>query len=102
MSDSVYKVLTQPQWYALESDGEFTGSQDDLEDGFIHLSTIEQYNGVIDRFFKGIRPLYIVEFTAADFGDALKWESAKSGELFPHVYNRPLKQTEILGVEVLE
>ncbi|WP_020583627.1 DUF952 domain-containing protein [Endozoicomonas elysicola] len=100
MSDKVYKVLTQVEWSVLEDEGEFAGSKDDQDDGFIHLSTKDQYRGVIARHFKGIKPLYIVEFSTAGFGDALKWETAKSGELFPHLYHRSLLRTAVTGIEI--
>lgn len=102
MSDKVYKVLTQEQWSLLEDSGEFSGSSDDREDGFIHLSTKAQYPGVIVRHFHGIQPLYIAEFSVADFGDALKWEKSKSGERFPHLYHRLLHRTAVTGVEIHE
>ena len=87
----VYKVLTNAQWQQLETDGTFAGSEHDLRDGFIHLSTQSQLNYVINKYFKGTRPLHIIEFRQESFLEKLVWESNSQGELFPHLYGEPLR-----------
>ena len=51
---------------------------DDLRDGFIHLSTEEQVDGVIERYFSGQHPLYTAEFSGLNFLQILKWEISAS------------------------
>jgi len=48
----VFKVFTASQWNAFQESGQFSGSEDDLRDGLIHLSTKEQVDGVIERYFQ--------------------------------------------------
>ena len=97
MNDKVYKVFTDSEWKLFQNTGKFGGSADDLRDGFIHLSTEKQLAGVIERFFSGIHPLYIAEFSASDLHEGLKWEASASNEVYPHLYGAGLFATEING-----
>jgi uncharacterized protein (DUF952 family) len=95
MNYKVYKVFTESEWKIFQDTGKFEGSVDDLRDGFIHLSTKEQLAGVIERFFSGIHPLYIAEFSTSDFLERLKWEASASNDVYPHLYSAGLFATEI-------
>ena len=101
MKDRVYKVLTESEWKAFEKTGKFEGSADDLRDGFIHLSTKEQLAGVIQRFFPGIYPLYIAEFSASGLHETLRWEASASNEVYPHLYGAALFATEITSLDTV-
>jgi len=59
MQDKVFKILTESEWKECQETGQFEGSADDLRDGFIDLSTKEQVDEVIERFFSGQRSLCI-------------------------------------------
>lgn len=85
-SPVVYKVLRVREWAEFEASGRFAGSPDDVRDGFIHLSTEEQLEGTIQRHFAGEAGLVILVCEAAALGAALRWEAARSGALFPHLY----------------
>lgn len=78
--------------------GRFNGSADDLRDGFIHLSTKQQVAGVIDKFFSGVHPLYVAEFSGPGFIRRLKWEASLSNELYPHLYNSTLLGREVVSL----
>ena len=82
----VYKICTQDAWVAAVSEGAFTGSAVDLQDGFIHLSTGEQLAETARRHFSGQSDLVLVAFDAATLGGTLRWEPSRGGALFPHVY----------------
>ena len=97
MNESVYKVFRQAEWKTFQQEGHFRGSKDDLRDGFIHLSTQQQVNGVIERFFSGVRPLYVAEFTEPALLKKLKWEDSGSGELYPHLYGSDLQTADMTG-----
>ncbi len=90
MEDPVYKIFTESEWKDFQEKGRFKGSQTDLNDGFIHLSTKEQVEGVIERFFKGVRPLYVATFSSADLIQRLTWEYSGSKDLYPHLYHADL------------
>jgi uncharacterized protein (DUF952 family) len=102
MNDSVYKVFTRSEWSSFRETGRFGGSVDDLRDGFIHLSTKEQINGVIEKFFSGKHPLYVAEFSNPDFLKKLEWEATASNEVYPHLYGSELFVNEISNFNNLE
>ena len=86
MEERVYKVLHTPEWRSMQADGQFSGSLDDLRDGFIHLSTRDQLDGTIERHFAGERELVVLEIDARALSADLKWEPSRGGALFPHLY----------------
>lgn len=77
--------------------GFFRGSADDLRDGFIHFSTINQLEDTANRHFKGQKDLVLVSIATACLGDQLKFEVSRGGDLFPHLYGH-LPLTAVLRV----
>ena len=98
----VYKILRAEEWKIFEETGEFYGSKDDLKDGFIHLSKKEQVQIVLDKYFVDERPIYIVEFADEKMLSELVWEKARSGDIYPHLYNKPLEFSKKSNVQILE
>ena len=87
MTDTkIYKVLRAAEWADAQARNAFSGSPDDVRDGFIHFSTREQLDATIERHFAGERGLVVLEVDAAALGDKLKWEPSRGGALFPHLY----------------
>jgi uncharacterized protein (DUF952 family) len=91
----VYKVCSSADWCQAKRSGAFDGSPDDRRDGYIHLSTYDQLAGTLAKHFSGPdgrgRPgLLLIAFDADALGPSLKWEAARNGALFPHLY-APLK-----------
>lgn len=85
-ASTAFKVLTQQQWVDFEREHVFRGAPVDIADGYIHLSTAEQLEGTITKYFAGQTDLMIVEVDLIPLGDAIRWEKARGGELFPHIY----------------
>ena len=87
MSEAIaYKILTAAEMAALLGDGVFAGSTVDLADGYIHLSSAEQVDETAAKHFAGQDDLHIVAVRLGALGDALRWEPARGGALFPHIY----------------
>lgn len=84
----IYKVLRPEEWAALQRDGRFAGSPDDIRDGFVHLSCWTQVQVTLERHFA--RPedceVVLAVIPVAAIADALRWEASRSGQLFPHLY----------------
>jgi uncharacterized protein (DUF952 family) len=93
----VIKLLRADEWAVLQASGEFAGSADDIRDGYIHLSPPEQVAGTLAKWFAGEAGVTAVTFDADAFGSDLRWEPARGGILFPHLY-RPLRLTEVIAV----
>ena len=92
----VVKLLRASEWAALQADGTFAGSADDVRDGYIHMSTPDQVAGTAAKWFAGEAGVMAVTFDADALGD-VRWEPARGGMLFPHLY-RPLRINEIMSV----
>jgi uncharacterized protein (DUF952 family) len=84
--DVIFKLCSAGAWAAAQASGTYTGSDDDLRDGFIHLSTREQLAGTLAKHFAGQADLVLVEVDAGALGDALRFEPSRGGALFPHLY----------------
>ncbi len=86
MSETAFKVLTAGQWAQFEAEAVFSGASVDHIDGYIHLSTADQLQGTLDKHFAGEAELVIAEIDLTVLGDTVRWEAARDGALFPHVY----------------
>lgn len=84
---SLYKILTPDQWTALQRDGSTSGSPLDQRDGFVHFSTRAQLQGTLDLHFKDAGPLILAQVPLGSLNsESVKWEPARDGSLFPHLY----------------
>jgi uncharacterized protein (DUF952 family) len=86
MGRAIFKVLTREQWAAAES-GEPVQAPVDVADGYVHFSTASQLQATLSKWFKGQEGCVLAAFDEEDFGPDLKWEKARGGDLFPHVYS---------------
>lgn len=85
-ASTAFKVLTVQQWTDFERERVFRGAPVDIADGYIHLSTAGQLETTIAKYFADRGELMIAEIDLACLGDAVRWEPARGGDLFPHVY----------------
>ena len=92
---TAYKILTTEQWAALNA-GTFEGAPIDQADGFVHLSTAAQLAETLDRHFGGQDDLVIAAIDLRLLRGAVRWESARHGQLFPHVY-APLTRDAVIA-----
>ena len=82
----VYKICSKSEWDKAVIENNYTGSEVDNKDGFIHLSTKEQLEETVLKHFKGQENLLIICFSVTKIEDKLKWEISRNQELFPHYY----------------
>lgn len=97
---TLYKIVPAALWREAERSGTFRGSPFDVKDGFIHFSTAKQVEDTAAKHFAGERDLLLVRVDAAILGAALKWEPARGGALFPHLYGE-LDLANVTHVEPL-
>lgn len=83
---SAFKILTAQQWADFERERVFHGATIDVTDGYIHLSTAEQLEATLAKHFAGQTGLIIVEVDLALLESDVRWEPAREGALFPHLY----------------
>ena len=87
MVDYIYKIFTKDQWIALLVNGVFEGAPADLADGFIHFSTANQVAATARKHFSGVEGLVLAAVSVGKLSaQALRWEPARGGDLFPHLY----------------
>jgi uncharacterized protein (DUF952 family) len=98
-SSIVYKITPRAEWETARRDGVYRGSKDDLRDGFIHFSTKSQVSTTLLRHFSGQHDLLLISFDAAQLGEALRFETSRDNQQFPHLYG-PLDPS--LAIEVVE
>lgn len=94
----IIKLLRADEWAAFQASGVFAGSADDLRDGYIHISAPDQVAATAAKWFADAPGLMALKLDAEALGDALKWEPARGGMLFPHLY-RPLRLDEVVTAQ---
>lgn len=86
MDKTIYKIVPRELWQEARSASLFKGAPVDLKDGYIHFSTAVQAVETARLHFAGQADLLLVAVDATLFGEALKWEASRGGDLFPHLY----------------
>ncbi|PYB77636.1 MULTISPECIES: DUF952 domain-containing protein [Rhizobium] len=86
MVKTIYKIVPQELWQEARKQGVFQGAPIDRKDGYIHFSTAAQAVETARLHFSGETDLLLVAVDAAVFGEALKWEPSRGGDLFPHLF----------------
>ena len=102
MSDRiVYKVMSAAELQQMQRDGVFHGSPADIADGYIHLSCGSQLPATLDKHFSGVNGLLLAAVDLSRLGDAVRWEPARGGQLFPHIHG-VLAMDAVVSVVTLE
>lgn len=83
---TIYKICPASAWREAERQGVYRGSTDDARDGFIHFSTAAQVAATAEKYFRGESGLFLIAVDADALGENLRWEPARGGDLFPHLY----------------
>lgn len=95
MSETLFKIFRPKEWRDFREVGVFAGSAHDLRDGYIHLSGGAQLRRTLAKHFPEDASVVVAEIDASRLNDALRWESAANGELFPHLY-APLRMEAVV------
>ena len=83
---SIFKIFRVDEWRKFSQAQIFTGSTDDVRDGFIHFSTEETLVGTLTKYFKDEAQIIIARVDNPAWGEHLKWEVSRGGAKFPHLY----------------
>jgi uncharacterized protein (DUF952 family) len=97
----VYKIMSAGELERLRRDGVFGGSPVDIADGYIHLSCGSQLAATLDTHFSGVDGLMLAAVDLSRCGDGVRWEAARGGQLFPHIYGC-LPAAAVVSVAPLE
>ena len=91
----IYKILRRAEWVAFRDAGATAGAPIDLTDGYIHFSTAPQVAETAAKYFASESDLVLLALDSTRLGPALRWEPARGGALFPHLY-RNLTLADVL------
>jgi uncharacterized protein (DUF952 family) len=94
----IYHLARHPDWEAALESGPYRGGATDRADGFIHFSTAGRLAESAALYCAGVADLMVVAVDAESLGAALRWEAARGGEAFPHLYG-PLPPEAVIWVE---
>jgi len=86
VTDIAFKLVDRAEWELARLDGAYAGSDVDLEDGYIHMSSTAQLAETARRHYAGRGDLLLIEVDLTGLGEALKWEASRGGDLFPHLF----------------
>ncbi len=82
----VCRIATPREWKEARRTGLLPLRDIDAQDGFLHLSSIDQVLGTANRHFDNENALLVLCAQTSSLGEALRWERSRGGELFPHLY----------------
>lgn len=91
----IYKIFRPAEWTQLQTGGETPGSPVDIADGFVHFSTASQVPETLAKHFSAEGQLILLACDAEAVAADLRWEPARGGTLFAHLY-RPLRMVDVL------
>jgi uncharacterized protein (DUF952 family) len=82
----IFHLARREDWVAAQGTGRYGGSSHDRSDGFIHFSTAETVSESAARHRAGETDLVLIAVDSKGLKGALRWEKARGGLLFPHLY----------------
>jgi uncharacterized protein (DUF952 family) len=82
----IFHMAKTAEWDAAQSTGSYQGADEDRVDGFIHFSTATQVKESAKKHRTSEPNLILVACNSDALGHNLKWEKARGGKLFPHLY----------------
>ena len=82
----IYKILNKEDLKKAKSNGAYSGSSKDIEDGYIHFSSQEQVEGTLKKYYSDEKNLILLKVETLKL-DHLVWEQASDGNFFPHLYS---------------
>lgn len=85
----IFKIMHPEAWAQFRREGQTDGSALDRQDGYIHFSTAAQLPGTLAKHYAGAGELVLAEVPLTALSEQiLRWEAARGGALFPHLYGR--------------
>jgi len=91
----LFHITTRVAWNRSQAAREYRAPSLDTE-GFIHLSTEEQWRHTLHRLFRGVADLVILRIDPQLVDAEIRFEPA-DGEVFPHLYG-PLPTDAVINL----
>lgn len=92
----IYHIVLPDDWQAFDT--EIYRAKSLEVEGFIHCSFAGQLDGVIKRYYKGVKELVILEIDSDKLMSRVLREASTNNEIYPHVYG-PINRDAIVAVK---
>ena len=83
----IFHVCRNEEWNSAIEIGLYSGSSQDKKDGYIHFSAANQVIESVAKHRAGQKGLVLLTVDGELLEPSLKWEVARGGKLFPHLYD---------------
>jgi uncharacterized protein (DUF952 family) len=100
MEKIIYHITEKDYFEDQMLNGQYISQTFEAE-GFIHLSTKNQVEPTLQRYYSGKAGLVLLQIDAEKMKGLLKYEIASNGEYFPHIYG-PITKEAIMIVEEID
>jgi uncharacterized protein (DUF952 family) len=101
MNPTIIYHLVLPAWWETFANKDYYESETLTEEKFIHLSTLEQVNGTLTNYFKGINEVLLLHIEVSKLTSNLVYEDLfDTGIAFPHLYGR-LNKDAVMQIQEL-
>lgn len=93
----IYHVVLPEVWAKFDGQ-EWYEAESLATEGFIHCSYEKQLDGVIERYYQGVKQLLVLKIDTDRLNEELIIEESTSPEFFPHIYGR-INRSAIIEVQ---
>lgn len=83
----IYHIVLPEVWEKFK-DEELYEAESLATEGFIHCSFEGQLEGVLERYYKGVEKVLIMEIETKDLFSKMVSEPSTNDELYPHIYGK--------------
>lgn len=93
----IYHIVLPEDWRAFDT--ELYRARSLETEGFIHCSFADQLDGVIKRYYKGVKKLVVLEIESDRLMSRVLRETSTNNEIYPHIYG-PINRDAIVRVRI--
>ena len=83
----IFKIIEKEEWQKAKQSGNYSGSANDIKDGYIHFSEEDQVSETLKKYYQNKENLILLKVNSFKL-EHLLWEQASNGDMFPHLYSR--------------
>ncbi len=81
----IYHIVLPEVWKTFK-EKDLYEAESLVSEGFIHCSFAVQLNGVLERYYKGVENVLVLEIETDKLTSKLVNELSTNDEIFPHIY----------------
>ena len=82
----IFKIIEKEEWQKAKQSGNYSGSANDIKDGYIHFSEEDQVPQTLKKHYQNQENLVLLKVHTLKL-EHLLWEQASNGDMYPHLYS---------------